>query len=90
MFTKGPQGIPFDDMVTHQLAWSRMVTQQPYVEAFMSTAAGGNVGHILIRLKPKNQRGSIQALVQDLRARVAQIPVYYILSGAVPGVGTVG
>ena len=74
MFTEGPQGISFDDMVTHQLALSRMVMQQPYVEAFMSTAAGGNVGRIFIRLKPKNQRGSIQALVQDLRARVAQIP----------------
>ncbi len=74
MFTEGPQGISFDNMVQHQLALSRMVAQQPYTQAFMSTAAGGNAGRIFIRLKPRDQRGSIQSLVEDLRARVAQVP----------------
>ena len=74
MFTEGPQGISFEDMVTHQLALSHLVMEQPYIEAFMSTAAGGNAGRIFMRLKPKNQRGSIQSLVEDLRAKVAQIP----------------
>jgi HAE1 family hydrophobic/amphiphilic exporter-1 len=74
MFTEGPQGISFDNMVEHQLALSRMVAQQPYAEAFMSTAAGGNAGRIFVKLKPRNQRGSIQSLVEDLRAKVAQVP----------------
>ncbi len=74
MFTEGPQGISYDSMVEHQLALSRIVMQQPYAEAFMSTVAGGNAGRIFIKLKPRNQRGSIQSLVQDLRARVSQVP----------------
>jgi len=60
--------------VQHQLTLSRLVAQQPYVDAFMSTAAGGNAGRIFMRLKPKNQRDSIQALVQDLRAKTSQVP----------------
>jgi len=74
MFTEGPQGISFDDMVQHQLTLSRLVAQQPYVDAFMSTAAGGNAGRIFMRLKPKSERGSIQSLVQDLRVKTAQVP----------------
>jgi HAE1 family hydrophobic/amphiphilic exporter-1 len=74
MFTEGPQGISFDSMVEHQLALSRIVMQQPYAESFMSTVAGGNAGRIFVKLKPRNQRGSIQSLVQDLRARVSQVP----------------
>jgi len=74
MFTEGPQGISFDSMVEHQLALSRIVMQQPYADSFMSTVAGGNAGRIFVKLKPRNQRGSIQSLVQDLRARVSQIP----------------
>jgi HAE1 family hydrophobic/amphiphilic exporter-1 len=74
MFTEGPQGISYDSMVEHQLALSKIVMQQPYTESFMSTVAGGNAGRIFIRLKPRNQRGSIQSLVADLRARVSQIP----------------
>jgi HAE1 family hydrophobic/amphiphilic exporter-1 len=74
MFTEGPQGISFDDMVQHQLTLARLVAKQPYVEAFMSTAAGGNAGRIFMRLKPKSERGSIQSLVQDLRAKTAEVP----------------
>ena len=40
----------------------------------MSTVAGGNAGRIFVKLKPRNERGSIQSLVQDLRARVSQVP----------------
>jgi HAE1 family hydrophobic/amphiphilic exporter-1 len=74
MFTEGPQGISYDSMVEHQLALSHIVMQQPYADSFMSTVAGGNAGRIFIKLKPRNQRGSIQSLVQDLRARVSQVP----------------
>ncbi len=74
MFTEGPQGISFDSMVEHQLALSRLVMAQPYVESFMSTAAGGNAGRIFMRLTPRNQRLSAQELVQDLRVKAASIP----------------
>ena len=73
IFTEGPQGISFDNMVEHQLALTRVVMQQPYVDSFMSTAAGGNAGRIFIRLKPRNQRESAMTLVQELRPKLAAV-----------------
>jgi HAE1 family hydrophobic/amphiphilic exporter-1 len=74
MFTEGPQGISFDDMVKHQVALAKIVADQPYVDSFMSTVAGGNAGRIFMRLTPRDQRKSAMELVQDLRAKVAQVP----------------
>ena len=45
IFTEGPQGISYDSMVEHQLALTQVVAQQPWVDSFMSTAAGGNAGY---------------------------------------------
>src|SRR5207245_9277502 len=56
IFTEGPQGISFDSMVEHQLALTQVVLQQPWVDSFMSTAAGGNAGRIFVRMKPRNER----------------------------------
>ncbi len=74
IFTEGPQGISFDSMVQHQLALTHVVMKQPYVEAFMSTAAGGNAGRIFLRMKPRNQRKSAQEIAQELRPKLAQVP----------------
>ena len=74
IFTEGPQGISFDDMVQHQLALSRIVMKQPYVDSFMSTAAGGNAGRIFARLKPRSQRKSVIQLIQELRPQLAAVP----------------
>jgi len=74
IFTEGPQGISFDDMVQHQLALSRIVLKQPYVDSFMSTAAGGNAGRIFARLKPRSQRKSVIQLIQELRPQLAAVP----------------
>ena len=52
-FTEGPQGISFDNMVEHQMALNKVVMAQPYIDSFMSTAAGGNAGRILARLTPR-------------------------------------
>ncbi len=73
-FTEGPQGISFDSMVQHQLALNRVMMQQPWVESFMSTAAGGNAGRMFARLKPRNQRKSATELIQELRPKLAAVP----------------
>ncbi|HZQ71076.1 MAG TPA: efflux RND transporter permease subunit [Terriglobales bacterium] len=73
-FTEGVQGISFDAMVQHQQALNQIVTQQPWVESFMSSAAGGNSGRMFIRLTPRHSRKSAMDLVQDLRPQMAQVP----------------
>ncbi len=74
IFTEGPQGISFDNMVEHQMALNKVVMAQPYIDSFMSTAAGGNAGRLFARLKPRNQRMSAQEIVQDLRVKLAAVP----------------
>jgi hydrophobic/amphiphilic exporter-1 (mainly G- bacteria), HAE1 family len=74
VFTEGAQGISFDGMVQHQQALNQVVVKMPWVDSFMSTAAGGNAGRIFIRLTPRKTRGSAMELVQQLRPVLAQVP----------------
>jgi len=74
VFTEGAQGISFDGMVQHQLALTQVIMKQPWVESFMSTAAGGNAGRVFIKLTPRKTRKSAMQLVQELRPTLAQIP----------------
>jgi HAE1 family hydrophobic/amphiphilic exporter-1 len=74
IFTEGPQGISFDNMVQHQLALNQVMTKQPWVDSFMSTAAGGNAGRIFARLKPRSERKSAMELIQGLRPQLAAVP----------------
>src|SRR5437867_4960881 len=69
IFTEGPQGISFDSMVQHQLALTRVVMQEPWVDSFMSVAAGGNAGRLFVRMKPRNERKSAQEIIQELRRK---------------------
>ena len=74
IFTEGPQGISFDNMARHQTALNKVVMQEPWVDSYMSTAAGGNAGRIFVRLKPRSQRKSAQELIQELRPKLASVP----------------
>jgi HAE1 family hydrophobic/amphiphilic exporter-1 len=74
IFTEGPQGISFDDMVQHQVALNKVVMAQPWVESFASTAAGGNAGRIFLRMKPRSERKSAQEIIQELRPILAAVP----------------
>ena len=74
IFTEGPQGISFDNMVEHQMALNQIVLAQPYIDSFMSTAAGGNAGRIFARLKPRSERKSAQEIIQELRGKLAAVP----------------
>jgi len=74
VFTEGPQGISFDNMVRHQSALNEVVAKEPWVDSYMSTAAGGNAGRIFVRMKPRNQRKSAQEIIQELRPKLAAVP----------------
>ncbi len=74
IFTEGPQGISFDSMVRHQTALNEVVAKQPWVDSYMSTAAGGNAGRIFLRMKPRNERKSAQEIIQELRPKLAAVP----------------
>ena len=78
--TEAAQDISFEEMVRHQQAAAAIVAQQPYVDAMMSAmGAGGpngtgNQGRIFMRLKPRNERPSMETIINDLRRRLAAVP----------------
>ena len=76
-FTEGIEGISFDSMVAHQKAVSAILQKEPEIDSFMSSAgrSGGNLGVVLIRLKPKSQRKlSADQLIQKWRGMLNNIP----------------
>ncbi len=78
-FTEAAEGISFDAMVKHQKALAEIVTQNPNVESFMSSAGRGgmggtNTGVLFIRLKPRGQRPSVDQIIAQLRPKLATVP----------------
>jgi HAE1 family hydrophobic/amphiphilic exporter-1 len=47
--------------------------QEPWVDSFMSVAAGGNAGRLFVRMKPRNERKSAQEIIQELRPKLAAV-----------------
>ncbi|HWA11177.1 MAG TPA: efflux RND transporter permease subunit [Opitutaceae bacterium] len=80
VFTEAAQDVSFAEMMRHQQAAADIVAKSPYVEAFMSAIGGGisastsNQGRIFMRLKPRSQRPSADAIVQELRQQLSVIP----------------
>jgi hydrophobic/amphiphilic exporter-1 (mainly G- bacteria), HAE1 family len=74
IFTEGPQGISFDSMVRHQTALNKVLMEQPWVDSFMSTAAGGNAGRMFVRMKPRSERKGALEIIRDLRPKLAAVP----------------
>lgn len=78
--TEGLQGISFEDMKRHQLALAKIVSEDPSVEGFMSSAgaggpsATGNAGRMFIRLKPRDERPHVDTVIQQMRPKLAAVP----------------
>ena len=79
--TEGAQDVSFREMVKHQQAVAKVVSEHPAIEAFMSSigaggmsSSTGNQGRMFIRLKPRDQRPPAAEVVQDMRQRLAGIP----------------
>jgi HAE1 family hydrophobic/amphiphilic exporter-1 len=79
IFTEGAQDISFEAMMDRQRAVAEIVRADPYVEQFMSFigASGTNVvpntGRMFIRLKPRDQRPSAEAVIAQLRPKFAAV-----------------
>jgi len=73
--TEAAQGISYEDMVSHQLALADVVLQSPYVNNFFVAINGGgsNTGRMSIRLVPRNQRPSVDELIQEFRPKLARV-----------------
>nr|MDQ3960241.1 efflux RND transporter permease subunit [Pseudomonadota bacterium] len=73
--TRAPEGIPFPELVERQRVVAEVVRTNSNVESLMSTAGqgtggvtGGNVGRLIIRLKPAGERdASADEIIQELR-----------------------
>ena len=81
VFTEAAQDISFEEMVRHQQAAAAIVAQQPYVAAMMSAMGSGgavsatpNQGRVFMRLKPRDERPSIDVIMNDLRKKLAVVP----------------
>jgi HAE1 family hydrophobic/amphiphilic exporter-1 len=79
-FTEAAQDVSFENMMAKQRAVADVVRQHPHVEQFMSfigasgTSTNMSNGRIFARLKPREQRPHVDAIIQDLRPKFAAIP----------------
>ncbi len=73
--TEGVEGISFDAMAAHQQAIAAIVSQDPNVLDFMSSAGSSNQGRILMHLKPRNQRSlDVAGVIAELNPKLATVP----------------
>ena len=61
--TRAPEGLPFNELEKRQSTVADIIQKNPNVEAVMSTAGqgtggvvGSNIGRIIVRLKPREER----------------------------------
>jgi len=80
-FTEASEGISFESMKQHQIAVAEIVRQDPNVDSLSSTAGAGgpsvtgNIGRLLITLKPRSQRRlNADEVIQELRLKLAKVP----------------
>jgi HAE1 family hydrophobic/amphiphilic exporter-1 len=77
--TEAIQGISFEDMVRHQKAVAAIAAQDPNIAGFMSSVGSGgggsaNNGQLFMRLRPRDERLGIDAFIQEMRGKLAQVP----------------
>ena len=76
IFTEGPQGISFDNMVAAPDG-AEQGCDGAAVHRFLHVArrrVGANAGRIFARLKPRKERKSAQEIIQELRGKLAAVP----------------
>ncbi|NID05079.1 MMPL family transporter [Luteibacter jiangsuensis] len=80
--TEGPTDISFAAMSARQQALAAIAQQDPNIEAVMSSVGAGgprataNAGSMLLRLKPRADRGytTPDEVIQELRRKFAEVP----------------
>ncbi len=71
---EGPQDISYPAMVALLRTAANIIQHDPNVETITSRISGGNTGNMFIGLKPNNQRGSMDEVLEQLRRKVSGIP----------------
>jgi HAE1 family hydrophobic/amphiphilic exporter-1 len=83
--TEGPQGVSFEDMVTHQQKLAAIIAKNPNVLSVMSNVDNGNTGRIFAVLKPFSERKDrVQQIIQTLRPQLGRVPGIRIYLQAPP------
>lgn len=80
--TRAPEGVTFDELQRLQARVAAIIRKNPNVAGVMSSAgqggggtAGSNIGRVIIRLKPRDQRpDSAATVVGQLRRATARVP----------------
>lgn len=69
VMTEGSQGIGFESLVRHQQRLADTLRGSPYIDRFMSAVGtgSGNMGRMMIRLKPGDERPHVDSIIQELR-----------------------
>jgi hydrophobic/amphiphilic exporter-1 (mainly G- bacteria), HAE1 family len=80
-YTEAAEGISFSEMSRHQEQIVDLIRKDPNVTGVLSTvgesdiSAASNTGNILILLKPaKERKKDVDAIIDDLRPRLSQVP----------------
>ena len=75
-----PEGIPFEELSKRQQKIAAIVAKNPAVEGMMSSAgqggggaSGGNVGRLVIRLTPRDQRAGADDVISELRKATRKV-----------------
>lgn len=75
--TEAEQGVAFDRMIELQQQAAAIVGANPYVRDYMSRVGGGmnlmNNGRLIITLKPRAERPSVDEIVRQLRKDLSPI-----------------
>ncbi len=89
-FTEAAEGISYDAMVRMQKAAMAVVSKNPSVRNFFSSAGvsnmnvSGNTGRIFIRLIDRNKRPGVEEIIQQLRPQFATIPGLRVFPQVLP------
>ncbi|MEI7869533.1 MAG: efflux RND transporter permease subunit [Candidatus Methylumidiphilus sp.] len=78
-FTEAASDISFDAMKEKQRAVATIIMNDPNIESVNSVvgaidSGSLNMGRLIMRLKPRRERLSAEAIIQELRPKVAVIP----------------
>ena len=90
--TEAAQGVAFDKMMELQQQAAALVMGHPYIEGFMSSvgvgpnSSAGNSGRLFINLKPRSQRPSAEAIIAELRPKLASVPGLKMYPQVVPSI----
>ena len=80
IITEGPQDASFEYMAEHQQVIAQVLMKNPHIDGFTSSVGAGgpnstgNAGRMIVRLKPRGQRPSATAIVNQLRPQLAKVP----------------